>query len=207
MKKALSIILAILMIVTVIPLSYVSAAAASSPTPYDGVPVTPQQISKSNYKALGLADNNWSQFNGYYAIRDAKELYGFAAYLTTVDSNESANAVLLQDIVINTAGSTTYKWFPLADTMDRYMYTFDGNGHYISGIYCNDTLYSDGYYQYTGFFASLQKATIKNLIIKNSTFSSEARFVGAVAAYNQSSTITNCRVENTVSVSTSSPET
>ena len=106
MKKTLSIILAILMIVTVIPLSYVPAAAASSPTPYDGVPVTPQQISKSNYKALGLADNNWSQFNGYYAIRDAKELYGFAAYLTTVDSNESANAVLLQDIVINTAGST-----------------------------------------------------------------------------------------------------
>ena len=58
---------------------YVAPTTPTEPTPYDGVPVTPEQITSANYKLFGLTDDNWSQYNGYYAIRDAKELYGFAA--------------------------------------------------------------------------------------------------------------------------------
>ena len=47
MKKFLSIILSILMVVTMLPMSVLPASAASTPTPYDGVPVTPQKISST----------------------------------------------------------------------------------------------------------------------------------------------------------------
>ena len=201
MKKTLSIILAILMIVTVIPLSYVPAAAASTPTPYDGVPVTPQQISESNYKTLGLTDNNWSQFDGYYAIRNAKELYGFAAIVNSSTSRAIVNAVLLQDIVINEKGSTAYDWTPI-NTYGGHEYcgTFDGNGHYISGLYSTVTIYKSGGYRYGGFIATLY-GTVKNLTIKDSTFAPSQSVgknggLGAITGFPFGCTIQNCRVEN-----------
>lgn len=58
MKKTLSIILAILMIVTILPMTVLPASAAVSPTPYDGVPIEPLKISQDNYKKLGLTANN-----------------------------------------------------------------------------------------------------------------------------------------------------
>ena len=75
-KKSFAVILSLLMIVTMLPMAVLPARAADTPVPYDGVPVEPLKISQSNYKKLGLTDNNWSQFKDYYAIRDAKELYG-----------------------------------------------------------------------------------------------------------------------------------
>ena len=169
MKKLLSIILAILMVVTMIPMAVLPASAAT-PTPYDGVPVTPQQISSSNYAKLGLTSSNWSQFNGYYAIRNAKELYGFAAVSR---SSYTANAVLLQDIVVNANGGTTYDWTPIADQSNRRAYDgiFDGNGHYISGLYSTTaiTAVAGNNAKFGGFICRLG-GTAKNLVIKNSTF-------------------------------------
>ena len=119
MKKLLSIILSILMVVTMLPMAVMPASAAT-PTPYDGVPVTPQKISSSNYAKLGLTSSNWSQFNGYYAIRNAKELYGFASIVSRTANTQGTNAVLLQDIVVNANGSTTYDWSPIADQTDSH---------------------------------------------------------------------------------------
>ena len=84
---------------------HVSPKSPSTPEPYDGVPVAPKKISSSNYRSYGLTDENWKQYNGYYAIRNAKELYGFAA-LTRAMYQPNHNAVLLADIVINTTVST-----------------------------------------------------------------------------------------------------
>ena len=96
---------------------YVSPKSPSTPEPYDGVPVTPGQINSSNYRSYGLTDENWKQYSGYYAIRNAKELYGFAA-LTRAVLRPNQNAVLLADIVINTTVSTetggTYLWESIA---------------------------------------------------------------------------------------------
>ncbi len=199
MKKILSIILAILMVVTMLPMAVMPASAAT-PTPYDGVPVTPQQISSSNYAKLGLTSSNWSQFNGYYAIRNAKELYGFAA---VTRSSSTANAVLLQDIVVNANGGTTYNWTPIAHQSNVHAYEgiFDGNGHYISGLYSTTAITRPGRnYSDCGFICNLY-GTVKNLVIKNSTFAPGIDIgvhggLGAITGYPFGCTIQNCRVEN-----------
>lgn len=77
----------------------VSAATSAEPVPYDGVPVTPKKIDSKNYRIFGLDDETWGQYNGYYAIRSAKELYGFAD-LVREENYPTFSAVLLNDIVI-----------------------------------------------------------------------------------------------------------
>ena len=200
MKKFLSIVLSILMVVTML-LMAVMPASAATPTPYDGVPVTPQKISSSNYAKLGLTSSNWSQFNGYYAIRNAKELYGFAAVSR---SSYTANAVLLQDIVVNANGGTTYDWTPIISSNAGYIYDsiFDGNGHYISGLYSTVAITAIGgnNSKFGGFICRLG-GTAKNLVIKNSTFApwediSTYGGLGAITGCLASCTIQNCRVEN-----------
>ena len=157
---------------------YVSPTSPTVPTPYDGVPVTPGKINSSNYRTYGLTDENWKQYNGYYAIRNSKELYGFAA-LTRAQSTVNLSAVLLADIVINTSVSTstgaTYKWDPFVheDIGDVYKNgfsgTFDGNGYSISGIYME----SSG--NLRGIFGSIAgSGVVKNLVLKNSLFNNHA---------------------------------
>ena len=168
--KLISILLVLAMLLSMAPLSFTTFAA--SPTPYDGVPVTPQKISSSNYAKLGLTDSNWSQFDGYYAIRNAKELYGFADIVNGQYNTYGFNGVLLQDIVVNANGGTTYDWIPLNDRTNSNYYEgiFDGNGHYISGLYSTTALTSAGRTdKFCGFTFKL-KGTVKNLTIKNSTF-------------------------------------
>ena len=194
-KIIITAVLAIIMAVAVLPTSE-RAYAAETPTPYNGTPVTPQQISSSNYKSLGLTDDNWSQYNGYYAIRDASELYG---YMNMCTSPTNTSAVLFNDIVVNTSvysSGATYSWTPLGGLgtllNDRYGGTFDGNGHYISGLYAS---YSGDMYI---AFISRMYGTVKNLVIKNSYFGGYD-FAGAVCGYSQG-TIENCRIESSVSV-------
>ena len=203
-NKLISILLVIAMLLSMAPLSL--TAFATSPVPYDGVPVTPQVISSGNYAKLGLTDTNWSQFNGYYAIRNAKELYGFADIVnnTSAGATINLNAVLLQDIVINANGGNTYDWRPLYGTgNDRdFEGTIDGNGHYISGIYC--TLVTKKAFSndcISGFIGEFS-GTVKNLIIKDSTFAPPQHIgqfggLGAITGYPKNCTIENCRVENT----------
>ncbi len=201
MKKTLSIILAILMIVTMLPMTVLPASAADTPVPYDGVAVEPMKISEENYKILGLTANNWSQFKGYYAIRDAKELYGFAALVNKVIETKNYNAVLLQDIVVNTNGSNKYDWEPInsAGGYVDYDGIFDGNGHYISGLYSTITENYQGKL-IGGFIANLQ-GTVKNLTIKDSTFAPSELFaihdgLGTITGFPFGCVIKNCRVEN-----------
>ncbi len=180
---------------------YVSPTSPTVPTPYDGVPVTPGKINSSNYRTYGLTDENWQQYNGYYAIRNSKELYGFAA-LTRAQSTVNLSAVLLADIVINTSVSTstgaTYQWDPLVheDIGDVYKNgfsgTFDGNGYSISGIYME----SSG--NLKGIFGSIAgSGVVKNLVLKNSVFKNHANG-SAVFAHRDYGMIISCRVESSV---------
>ena len=180
---------------------YVSPKSPSTPEPYDGVPVTPKQINSANYRSYGLTDENWKQYNGYYAIRNAKELYGFAA-LTRAVLRPNQNAVLLADIVINTTVSTetggTYLWEsivgdPTHGNDGGYAGTFDGNGYSISGIYTKSGSLGVNF----GFFGAINNAgVVKNLVLKNSVFLSEG--VVAVFAQNHCGMVSACRVESSV---------
>ena len=200
-NKLISILLAVVMLLSMAPLSL--TAFAASPTPYDGVPVTPQKISSSNYAKLGLTDSNWSQFDGYYAIRNAKELYGFADIVNGQYNTYGFNGVLLQDIVVNANGGTTYDWIPLNDRTNSNYYEgiFDGNGHYISGLYSTTALTRAGSTNKFCGFTFVLKGTVKNLTIKNSTFAPGMDIgayggIGVITAYPVGCTIENCRVQN-----------
>ncbi len=205
LKKTLSIILTILMIVTTVPFAF----AATTPEAYDGRPVTPTIITASNYRGFGLTDENWSKYDGYYGIRNAKELYGFANLVNGMSGYVSeTNAVLLQDIVVNQAVSAdgaTYNWTPIGvateySSSSRSPYftgTFDGNGHTISGLYASGSEHI-GLFGCTGY----SKATvIKNVIVKNSYFSG-SDYVGGIVGYMfwNNTTVSNCKVDSDVTV-------
>lgn len=70
---------------------------------------------------------------------------------------------------------------------------FDGCGYTISGIDVTD--YSG---VYTGLFTEItESGVVKNLTIKDCYFSSDTRYIGAVAGLCNGGTITNCHVRNT----------
>ena len=179
---------------------YVSPKTPSEPVPYDGVPLTPSQITSANYRTFGLTDENWSQYNGYYAIRNAKELYGFAALVRATDPPKQ-NAVLLADIVINTTVSVengaTYTWdYLVSDPTDSvytdgYGGTFDGNGYSISGIYMPKDEAN------LGIIGGISgTGVVKNLVLKNSVFIANGS--AATIACNNYGMISSCRIESSV---------
>ena len=104
--------------------------------------ITPQQPSSGD----GTSANP-------YQIGTAAELYWFAALVNGTNGltqNLAANAILTQDITINTnvllengefnseSESSFEKWIPIGYTSDiNYAYTgtFDGKGQTISGLY------------------------------------------------------------------------
>ncbi|MBO7477209.1 MAG: hypothetical protein J6U04_04665, partial [Salinivirgaceae bacterium] len=66
---------------------------------YSGTPTEPVQISAENYSSYGFTADNYSAFVGYYGIRSAEELYGFAAKVNS--GSTTINGVLTADIVVN----------------------------------------------------------------------------------------------------------
>lgn len=195
MKKLLSIILAILMIATSIPLTLMPASAAEEG--YNGTPVYPELITEDNYETFGLKDK---KFVDYFAIRNASELYGFAEYLKET-SDYTANVVLLNDIVVNEdMDNPEYRWEPI----EFYCGNLDGNGCTISGIWVDR-----GDYGYGGLFLAVggsgltKEHTISNLTIANSKIKADYS-AGAIAGSlgGQGYTISNCRVESDVLIET-----
>ena len=205
MKKFLSIMLSILMVVTMIPMAILPASAASTPTPYDGVPVTPQKISSGNYVKFGLTADNWSSYNGYYGIRTAAELYGFAALVN--GSKNVRNAVLLQDIVVNetvSASGAAYSWTPIGISDKPYLGTFDGNGYTISGIYINGSGDNVGLFGVAGYCTNVPAegtAVIKNVILSDSYIKGNQNVAGIVGRLSGDYvTVSKCKVDSSVSV-------
>ncbi len=175
----------------------ITAGAVSAP--YNGTMVEPMKLTEANIDSYGLPDS----YVGYYAIKTSEELAWFAKYIDGGHDNRmSASAVLLDDIIYN-AGTitadgasigTTQSWNPIGDWGSKWYGTFDGNGHYVSGLYTKNT---EGY---TGFIGYTYGATVKNVTIKNSYFE-DVRYLGGIVAISQEgTTITGCRVESNVSI-------
>ena len=162
---------------------------------YSGTPTEPVQISAENYSSYGFTADNYSAFVGYYGIRNAEELYGFAAKVNS--GSTSINGVLTADIVVNDSvlnadgslkGTPTYSWTPIGTSSYKYAGTFDGNGHTVSGLYFNNTSTS-----YVGLFGYVTGGTISNVGVVDSYFKGYW-YVGGVVGelYNGTSTINNC---------------
>lgn len=146
-----------------------------------------------------------------YKIGTAEELYWFAGLvngtLPGVKKDLSANAILTDDIIVNTgvldpnkdlvSGNDFIEWIPIGKSSsddDAYTGTFDGNGHTISGLYFNK---SNSWY--VGLFGCIgAEGKIFNVGVSDSYFqSSNCPYIGGVCGSN-SGELQNCSNSSTV---------
>jgi len=166
-----------------------------------------EEVEELPYDISWLDDavNNGSSADTPYLLSDVKDLLGFA-YLVN-RSEEPMNFAgkyikLTADINVNpewTAGATapTTVWTPIGNATTKFAGTFDGNGKTISGIYVNGQSTS-----YIALFAYTSGATIQNLRLTNSYFTSTKDGVGSIVAYADAGiTLENVYSDATLAVS------
>ena len=170
-KHFLSIVIAIALVIGLIPV----------------ISVTAYDVSKS-------------EINGetYYEISTAEDLIWFAQLVNgtneTANQNTSANAILLNDIVLNknvlngegllNDGEFT-QWIPIGNYNSPYKGTFDGNGKTVKGIYIETDKFSQG-------LIGVNEGTVKNVTVSDSYICSEGGNIGAVVGYNDG-IVENCK--------------
>lgn len=119
--KLVSVVLAVLMLMSIVPFACLSASAQTSEPPLD---------------------------DGYYLISDLSELDWFAQQVNS--GNTDINARLTSDIFINMHfydESNIYKWTPIGNYTHKYSGTFDGDNHTINGVYIDEwTLTNAGFF-------------------------------------------------------------
>ena len=140
--------------------------------------------------------------NGVYEISDVNELYWFAQFVNSGNSN--AKAVLTDDITANdnvlaSDGSVNIEefayWTPIGTSSSKFNGSFNGNGHTISGLYFND-VNAD----YAGLFGYLSNGSrVSNVGVVDSYFN--GKNAGGIAGKNDG-TITGCFSISTVVGST-----
>jgi len=196
-NKPLTLILVLGMMIGIFAAVGITGGASEG---YSGTPAAPAQITSENYHLYGFTASNWSAYNGYYAITNAEELYGWRDTL--------GNAVLINDIVVNTgdmvaagdAGTPpVYTW----SAIESFDGVLDGRGHSISGLYIVEG--SDGTYKFTAFIERLY-GTIKNLTISNTYVRATSSYNAVIVSLlsNGSQGIFNCKVDSNVKAYTES---
>lgn len=142
-----------------------------------------------------------------YQISTAEELYWFARLvngkLENVKQDASANAKLMNDIIVNTGvldavknhlESDFIEWEPIGTAYwNAYTGTFNGQGHTISGLYFNDSSAEDvGLFGYIG-----ANGKISNVGVLDSYFKFNAKG-GGVCGENDRGVLQNCSNSSTV---------
>lgn len=153
-------------------------------------------------KSITLKDADCDQ---HYDISTADELYAFAAAVnggkTDINGELTAN-IIVNENVLNANGepngSNFRSWTPIGDSIIKYTGHFNGNGYYISGLYCNNMNRNR-----VGLFGSIgeiSKVTdgVVNLGIIDSYFNAQGNsYIGAIAG-NCQFNIKNCYSSATV---------
>ena len=122
-----------------------------------------------------------------YLIEDGKELACFAKSVNEGNTYENEYVSLSNDIILNenvivndnlNENYTDFKeWTPAGNSYDKFFSgTFNGDNHYISGIYINDSS------TYKGLFGSTKNAKISNLKINDSYIKAGA-YAGNVVGF------------------------
>lgn len=186
-KKFISVIISISMLLAVINPLLVSAA--------------------SNVWTGGTAAP--SQSGGYYQINSAENLAWFANRVNSGDS--SIKARLVNDIMLN-YGSTGREWTPIGSQSKPFKGEFDGNGHYISGVYINSNAEYSGLFGYVApdmpevndeddtteeIFTATPALVIHDLEVKNSTINGGSNS-GGICGFLHYGIIRNCVFDGTV---------
>ena len=179
-KKFISLLLAIALVLTIAPWSWISVSAYDAPV---------------------------LNSDGYYEISTVDHLYWFAEQVNSGNGNTNGygyiNAILLNDIVVNEGDLSGYdgesentwkEWTPIGNDEYSYSGTFDGAGHTISGLYFNDSTEN-----YIGLFGRYwdQNGKISNIGVINSYFNG-CDYVGAICGEAVRGAIQDCYNLSTV---------
>ena len=171
-RSILSVLLAVLLLVTSVPLTPAFAGDG-------GVSL---QLESGEGRAL-------EPVNGEYQIYTADDLKEFAAIVNGTDStpaDSDADARLMNDIDLSSVCSEENgTWTPIGNSIKQYSGTFNGDGHTISGLYINSSRANDqGLFGFVG-----SEGTVQNLTVSGSV--SGHWYVGGVVGYNGGS-VENC---------------
>ena len=135
-----------------------------------------------------------------YEISNAGQLYWFAD--TVNKGTQIVDAILTKDIVVNKGdvagceGTNTEgwrEWTPISYYFARSMGDFDGKGHTISGLYCNDKNKDAGLFARAGYIK------ISNVGVINSYIKGKENAGGITAKNDSYGSIRNCYSICTVS--------
>ncbi len=165
-----------------------SAAQASSTSAsvWDGNEVESQS---------GLGVNEW-YYDGKYHIYTAAAFSYFSHYVNT-NGNSFSGAEISLETDIDLAG---HAWTPIGGSDHVFQGVFDGKGHYIFGLNIQTSS------SHAGLFGKIgSNASIKNLNLRNVSFSGTAQYVGGIVGeVSSSNMISNCSVKGSLSATSNS---
>ena len=133
--------------------------------------------------------------DGAYLIKTPEELISFRELAGTGGKASLSGKVFKLANNIDLAG---YVLGPCCDDNNRFAGTFDGQGYKILNMVIEATGTTE-----VGFFGSTSGATIKNVIFENVTVTGAER-VAAIVGRSRATTIENCKVTGTISITGSS---
>lgn len=133
-----------------------------------------------------------------YLISNAGQLYWYAEGVNKGDVKKgaklTANIVVNTDVIVdgqlNTSTEGFRDWSPIGNRYFEMYYSFDGDGHSISGLYCANKAYAALIGHVRG-----EGVEIKNVTIRDSYFSNTIQVAGIVSSVEEngcSITISNC---------------
>lgn len=188
-NRILSLVLAFVMALGMMPMTRFTALAATEITPAEPTLTTDKHDI-----------NGDDTMDAVYEITTAAELFWFAEYVNA--GNASACAKLMNDItvnenvivngVLNSDTSEFVAWTPIGVRVGAstkvFSGTFDGGNYTISGLY--DSAASG----YQGLIGFMESGTVKNVTVANSYFSGTTNIGAVVGCYGTEgvSTVTNC---------------
>ena len=183
-RSILSVLLAVLLLVTSTPLTPAFAGEEGA------VSLQSESGERGALTGSGMEEDP-------YKIATADDLLEFADKVNN-QGQTSAWAVLTADIDLSSVCGPELNdgtsWEPIGNSESTaYTGTFNGDGHTISGLYINNSAY------YQGLFGRVNGGTVKDLTVSGNV--SGNWYVGGVVGYNNGGTVTGCIFSGSGSVS------
>lgn len=119
-----------------------------------------------------------------FEIHTVKQLMAFRDEVNSGNSFKDMTVTLMNDIDIQS--ESTSSWRSIGESYAcPFEGTFDGGGHTVSGFRTKRRA------MYQGLFGNINHAAIKNITVSG-TIEGSGNYVGAIAAFNNMSTVENC---------------
>lgn len=144
---------------------------------------------------IQTVNHNIARDTNFYALPNVREIRT-EFELNNVRNRLSGYYILMNDITLTGATlDTSTGWKPIIRGISPFTGIFNGNGYKINGLWIKSTD------EYVGLFGYIEDASIKNLgvviadgkeILVKQTVAGSRSFIGSIAGFVQSSTITNC---------------